>query len=620
MVLGRSIRRTSSPHALVCLHTEDVSENFIALLSKLWDCRLVEHVSACTEKLSYQDSQPHRFDKVFTKLRALELVQFEKVLMMDIDLLVTGNIDELFKLRAPAALRRGMNDSRWPLKTGDHIDGRAFFGGKDSNSKWSWGQGTGINAGVMLLQPDKEVFEQMLDEIQEPNHPSHTRGNGPEQDYLSRYWADQWTYVGVEYNYQLHQMFFALHPKWASHCDRAQLLLTPEAIKVIHYSGVPAAKPWHRVLDPQFAEFWPDRSRDDEYTTLFANEFLGHWLWVKKDRATWDDMPKHHQRGEMQDLHLSEDGEIYQSAWDGSVEPWRVDLPLEVTQGSVKFLGLALRLWFDNFEDLQRALDMDLRQAVREALPSPPTAETAAVRSPNARPAVAGNLHETTVLADGSPAINGHSYPSRLFHWKRDGSWWTEQSQDYSEKLVIACCGIEGRTFVSFCECGEEAYGCHDDPDLAGVFAKVAGPHCGRHFALPALTGLADHDASELQLQEALTPLHLWVDCVPVGATVLIAVIGLAPKILKPVLSALAPLGIPQDAPSNAWLALAAVGVRPESRDLNSGTWQPSPGWFGEKRGNASSKVGRQNGFHWSSCHASRDIAYVSMPAIACHR
>jgi len=55
------------------------------------------------------------------------LTDFAKILLMDIDLIVMDNIDELFDLPAPAALRRGMNDSRWPLKTGDSVDGRPFF-------------------------------------------------------------------------------------------------------------------------------------------------------------------------------------------------------------------------------------------------------------------------------------------------------------------------------------------------------------------------------------------------------------------------------------------------------------------------------------------------------------
>ena len=63
----------------------------------------------------------------------------------------------------------------------------------------SWGQGTGINAGVMLLAPNKADFLKIeapwqvdlvapfdpglnLWLLLEPYHPAHVRGNGPEQD------------------------------------------------------------------------------------------------------------------------------------------------------------------------------------------------------------------------------------------------------------------------------------------------------------------------------------------------------------------------------------------------------------------------------------------------------
>ena len=62
-------------------------------------------MDACTDKLRYQESTPHRFDYVITKLRALQLTEIDKVLMMDVDLIASSNIDDLFKLKAPGALR-----------------------------------------------------------------------------------------------------------------------------------------------------------------------------------------------------------------------------------------------------------------------------------------------------------------------------------------------------------------------------------------------------------------------------------------------------------------------------------------------------------------------------------
>merc|ERR1719343_637014 len=127
-------------------------------------------------------------------------------------------MDPLFELPAPAAMGRGPQDT---VVHGDAIDGSGFFAGQ-RNFK-PWGQCWGINAGVMLMQPDPEEMRQMFAEVSDPSHPSHIRGNGPEQDYLSRYWADRWTHIGVDYNFQMHQMYHVLHPRGIS--DRRATLM-----------------------------------------------------------------------------------------------------------------------------------------------------------------------------------------------------------------------------------------------------------------------------------------------------------------------------------------------------------------------------------------------------------
>lgn len=41
---------------------------------------------------------------------------------------------------------------------GDDVEGATFFSGREPGSDHSWGQGTGINAGVMLLAPSMADF------------------------------------------------------------------------------------------------------------------------------------------------------------------------------------------------------------------------------------------------------------------------------------------------------------------------------------------------------------------------------------------------------------------------------------------------------------------------------
>jgi hypothetical protein len=77
------------------------------------------------------------------------------------------------------------------MEHGFRIDGRCFFGGPDKD----WGQTGGINAGVMLFAPDAAMHQRALCEVEAPSHPERIAGAGPEQDYLSRFFAPHWTHL-----------------------------------------------------------------------------------------------------------------------------------------------------------------------------------------------------------------------------------------------------------------------------------------------------------------------------------------------------------------------------------------------------------------------------------------
>ena len=123
-----------------------------------------------------------RFDGVFTKLNAWNLVKYAKVLLLDLDTIPLQSLEGLFELQTPAAMVRGNSD--WPH--GMKVDGHFMFRTED-DPKWPWEQGGGINAGVILLEPCPKTFHQMKREVTSEVHPAHVPGGGPEQDYLSRF-------------------------------------------------------------------------------------------------------------------------------------------------------------------------------------------------------------------------------------------------------------------------------------------------------------------------------------------------------------------------------------------------------------------------------------------------
>lgn len=503
-----------------------------------------------------------------------------------------------------------MND-RFPHRHGDVIDGRVFFLGRE-DTKWSWGQGTGINAGVMLWQPDRRIFQEMLDEIQDPQHLEHCKGNGPEQDFLSRFWADApWTHIGVEYNFQLHQMFFALHPDRANTAERAILVQNPSDIKIVHFSGEPTAKPWHRVLDAQWQSYWPDRSKDAKYAGLFADEFLGHWLWVRRDPAVFGHSAGNPKNWDLEGMYLNKSGEIYRRAWKEGDPDEHLVVPEIAARSTVDFLAQVLREWFDTLQALEAELGLDLREHFAALSQGGATTSTRPLTS---------NENKSKSEGSGNSPIPKARQNSRDFGWRRIGGrngWWTDcplsaenvdldpcNEEDaplhpvsdvcQNTKASIVCSVLSDNRSVKFVEDGVATWD-EQGAELAGIFVKVVGPHAPRHFRLPT-----SGDADEEKMSGLLDPLDMWVDIVPDGAAVLVALVAVPPRVLAAVLTALAPLGTPTTLPLRECRALASAGRRHSRR--GGGRSAVIPVGMGGPPGEP----------HWSS-HASRDVAHASV-------
>jgi len=571
LVLGHSLRRTGSPHSLVCLHTADVPQGFVRLLKLVWDCREVAHLDPAPA-LCFEDQQAHRFAKVFTKLRVIQLVDFEKVLLLDIDTLVLNSMDHLFELRPPAAMRRGMNESKhhgYGYKHGDELDGTHFFQGKDKRStpigqtSWAWGMGTGINAGAMLLQPNEAVFAQMVSEIEEPNHPSHIRSNGPEQDYLSRFWADApWTHIGVENNFQVHQMFFALQPERTQSAERAFLLRTPERINMIHFSGSSLAKPWQRVLHEPYASYWPDRRHDEAYLQVFAGEFAGYWLWVVRDPHSWKSRsswkgPKGRLDMDTEGMYLGSDGHIYRGSPDD--EAWgkrgeRVVIPEDMVQGSMTLIRNALRLWFDTYEDLERTMGFDIRQALLRAAPSEGCGQSGQ-----------GGSTDASNGGTGGGGRSGEELSLRRGRQRMPDRWWAPSKR--SASVVCSSGSSKSLRFVRFVEASAPTLEL-DGQGFVGAFLKVVGSpslfscRCEHEEIDPSGQYAVDcnGETSQVDWQEAVESLQRWVVQVPEGSVVLFAAMSLSLECLRTCLVALKPLGMPAECPpQHLQTALAAI-------------------------------------------------------------
>lgn len=200
--------------------------------------------------------------------------------MLDTDMLIRSNIDDLFSLDAPAAMRRHGGTSQ-------PAHGESFFAADIWKGPFVSGgiQNRGINAGVMLLEPNEEIYERMCREVA-VDHVEHVGTYGPEQDYISRFYTTFGDggirHIACEYNYQP-----SLQDDYTSSHFKA---LGIDDVKVCHFSGG-VSKPWnldiatllrrddaikatYRLQEPRSGTMWSD------YT----------WEWVFAAREAADDV------------------------------------------------------------------------------------------------------------------------------------------------------------------------------------------------------------------------------------------------------------------------------------------------------------------------------------------
>lgn len=151
-VLGRSLLESDTRAERILLATADVPEEARERLrAQGWSVRDVVPIA---------NPRPHkqmlpRFANVYTKLRAWELEEFERVVLLDADTLVVANVDDLFQRPGFAAAP----DFFFPDR---------------------------FNSGVIVLAPSRDTFARMVDAL--ADSPSY---DGGDQGFLNEFFG-QW--------------------------------------------------------------------------------------------------------------------------------------------------------------------------------------------------------------------------------------------------------------------------------------------------------------------------------------------------------------------------------------------------------------------------------------------
>jgi lipopolysaccharide biosynthesis glycosyltransferase len=215
LVVGAALRwHVQTRAALICLVDDTVSAGARSMLERVYDrvhlvSRLSAHASAYPESLlsdAWRD--------VYTKLHVFdaELLPYERVTFVDADLLPLRCFDHLFTLPAPAAVIESVHPTSQyayvrhmhgvrhgapvppailEVTSGDDITG-------------------GINAGLLVIRPDRARFLDMVARIRRPMPewgPHHRRlyEHGirygfPEQHFLQVEFQDAWIAIDPRFN------------------------------------------------------------------------------------------------------------------------------------------------------------------------------------------------------------------------------------------------------------------------------------------------------------------------------------------------------------------------------------------------------------------------------------
>ena len=200
---------------LVCMVTPDISQQAIDDIMKYYD-RVIK-VDYIEIPFNYiRHSKPHImkvYAKTFTKLHVFELTEYDKVIMIDCDMLVLKpEFFSLFSLNTPAGVFIGCLQ---PYKSADIMNVYNATYGKDLKhghlikntlydidcydlyrkhniTKNSY---LGVETSICLLRPNKNHYEEMkklLFDSKEKTYKSDT-------DLIARYYQYQWHHIDIRF-------------------------------------------------------------------------------------------------------------------------------------------------------------------------------------------------------------------------------------------------------------------------------------------------------------------------------------------------------------------------------------------------------------------------------------
>ena len=283
LVVGFGLRKQSTQARLVCLVTDGVSATGRAALEFLFDhVPEVEPIYVPHRRRQQRQDRPY----FFTRIHSLRLgtdgdlgLDFEKIAVIDADLLPLRHCDHLFSLPAPAGV---LNEAKSHVVQSNEAGRYEITNEMLETGKWEWHRqydeicphgslvpseitdrvardpsNMGMNGALFVLEPSFHEYEEILRDVQQPKIRKLVGDvfDWPDMQYLTMRWSGQWTNIDARFNgmngYPHPSVLFATHfagfKPWYFH----------RANSMKRYSRYPDFRLWFEIF-LEMAENYPD--------------------------------------------------------------------------------------------------------------------------------------------------------------------------------------------------------------------------------------------------------------------------------------------------------------------------------------------------------------------------
>ncbi|WFD35406.1 hypothetical protein MCUN1_002260 [Malassezia cuniculi] len=207
-VLVRSLAQHGTRYPLVVMTTDEVDVETRDVLGAM-GC-VVRDVPCWTVDVPSGEMASARFVNVWTKLRAFGLVEYERVVLIDSDMLVCGAVDELMEIDLPdgciaACSACTCNPNGVPTYPAHWVPENCAYSARESGAELSYPMPVPpdahglLNSGLVVLVPSAEQEQALhcfLDQ-----HAEHVgKYKFPDQDLLADVYAGRWLPLPWYYN------------------------------------------------------------------------------------------------------------------------------------------------------------------------------------------------------------------------------------------------------------------------------------------------------------------------------------------------------------------------------------------------------------------------------------